>query len=38
MIKYSVSREFEYLLEDEDNSKVLAQKKCTNMHICTVEI
>ena len=34
MIKHSVSRVFEYLLEDEDNYiKVLAQKECTNIHI-----
>ena len=39
MIKHSVSRVFEYLLEDEDNYiKVLAPKEFSNMKIiCKTE-
>ena len=38
MIKHSVSRVFEYLLEDEDNSiKFLAQEDCDSIYvICKV--
>ena len=38
MINHSVSRELEYLLEDEDNSiKFLAQEECDNIYvICKV--